>query len=100
MINVVAIIYHVAGNALLSNALCFTATLCTFWKTVLYLLVNVCGGEHGFIHTRHNSTRDMVIFYIIPNAIWIIMPLAVLLYQFHSLLKKAGSRHSPSKKTH
>ena len=43
----------VAGNVLLSNVLCFTASLCTLWKTVLYLLVNVCGGEHG--HLLHPS---------------------------------------------
>eukprot|EP01084_Bolivina_argentea_P119268 211492_1 len=91
LFNLIAIYYHLTSNTIASNAWCFISTLCTFWKTVIYLLVNICGGEHGFIHTGHNSIKDLFIFYIIPNGIWIIIPFCVLYSQFTSLINASRS---------
>ena len=96
--NLFAIYYYYTNNTILSNAWCFIATLCTFWKTVLYLLRDVCGGKNGFEFSGHNSWNDFIIFYVIPNGIWIILPFAVLYHQFNALFVRQKSRDSKKRK--
>ncbi|BGP00858.1 protein of Emopamil-binding family [Rhodotorula toruloides] len=58
----------------------FTATVMTASKTVLYWLVDQ---QSGWGSTGHNTPRDWVVLYAIPNGAWIVFPtlLAVMFYQ-------------------
>lgn len=40
----------------------------TFWKTVLYSL-------YGAHHTTHNKWPEYILLYLIPNGLWLIIPL-------------------------
>ncbi|GAA5850720.1 hypothetical protein JCM8547_009068 [Rhodosporidiobolus lusitaniae] len=52
----------------------FTATVMTTSKTVLYWLVDHQEGPNGWGATGHNSLRDWVVLFAIPNGAWIIVP--------------------------
>ena len=40
-------------------------------KTVLYF---VCEAMSGFKYTKHNELSKLISLYVIPNVIWVIMP--------------------------
>ncbi len=54
-------------------------TVATFWKTVLYFLVEICG-RLGF--TKHvldsGNVTGFLGIVIAPNAVWLVMPAAVI----------------------
>ena len=62
-----------SGKAGLSLLLAFMVSTMTFSKTVLYFLLTtpLCGEEH---YISHNDWKTMILMYVIPNAIWVIIP--------------------------
>jgi uroporphyrin-III C-methyltransferase len=67
-------------------------SVATFWKTVLYFLVEICGHLN---YTKHVLDRgDMKGFLgivIAPNAIWLVLPAAVIV----TLLRSLRRAYSP-----
>lgn len=57
--------------------LAFTVTVMTFWKTVLYFLMfaEPCGDT---LYREGNSALAEFFLVIIPNGVWIVLPLLVL----------------------
>jgi hypothetical protein len=54
--------------------LVFGVSLLTAAKTMLILLIEVVTrGEH----VGHNPTADLVFLYLVPNGVWIVVPLLV-----------------------
>nr|POF17381.1 hypothetical protein CFP56_65248 [Quercus suber] len=43
----------------------------TFFKTIMYMLIEVCS---GFDNIGHNSWSRLVFLYLIPNGAWILVP--------------------------
>ncbi|KAI8968043.1 hypothetical protein BDF20DRAFT_828687 [Mycotypha africana] len=58
-----------------ANLVGFSAALMTLSKTVLYWLIEPFS---GFQHIGHNSLKDLVFLWIIPNGIWIVIPSAIV----------------------
>ncbi|KAM0749864.1 hypothetical protein T439DRAFT_326758 [Meredithblackwellia eburnea MCA 4105] len=54
----------------------FTGACFTFWKTVLYWLMDQ---QCGWCQTGHNSQKDWWILFAVPNGLWIIVPFIVML---------------------
>ncbi|KAJ6256381.1 hypothetical protein Dda_8881 [Drechslerella dactyloides] len=49
----------------------FAASVMTFWKTALYVLIEVVG---NYKNTGHNSPATMFWLWIVPNSPWLIFP--------------------------
>ncbi|KAI6353206.1 hypothetical protein MCOR25_009103 [Pyricularia grisea] len=64
-----------AGLAML---LMFSACVMTVSKTVLYWLNESWSGFHGI---GHNTARDLVVLWIIPNGAWLVVP-TYLIYTY------------------
>ncbi|KAF8494938.1 hypothetical protein F5888DRAFT_611147 [Russula emetica] len=54
----------------------FTSVTMTFWKTVLYWLQEYyC----SFCAIGHNDLKTLVVYWIIPNGFWIVIPALIML---------------------
>jgi hypothetical protein len=69
----------------------FAVATMTLSKTVLYGLVELASANK---HTEHNSIQDLVLLYIIPNGMWIVMPLAIVLTLSRRIRLLYASRHA------
>lgn len=78
VINIICIFCYMSNRVNLSNILAYGVTIMTFWKTVLYQLTDVCGGPNGFVYTGHNSYDRLIIYYIIPNGVWLVVPFIII----------------------
>ncbi|KAI5822163.1 hypothetical protein K523DRAFT_422180 [Schizophyllum commune Tattone D] len=56
----------------------FAAATMTLWKTVLYWLQELFCSGAGCM-TAHNKWLDMVVFYYLPNGLWLIFP-SIIVY--------------------
>ena len=54
-------------------------------KTILYAFVELASENR---HTGHNSFRDWMLLYIIPNYLWIIVPFCIAMTLFPRLQVK------------
>jgi hypothetical protein len=63
------------GNPL-AKLVAFAVASATLGKTVLFFLVEATGGFHGI---GHNPAWKLVFLYIIPNGLWIVVPILILL---------------------
>ncbi|KAI9470502.1 MAG: hypothetical protein EXX96DRAFT_584557 [Benjaminiella poitrasii] len=68
-----------------ANLVGFSAALMTLSKTALYWLVELFS---GYQHIGHNSMKNLIFLWIIPNGLWIIVPGAIV----YSLGKDLMSR--------
>jgi hypothetical protein len=67
-----------------------------FNKTLFYLIIDAYG---GFAHVKHNSMMDLVTMFIIPNGIWVIVPLIILsTYYFPKINRTIAALNQSSKK--
>ncbi|KAI8883149.1 hypothetical protein K501DRAFT_250011 [Backusella circina FSU 941] len=57
-----------------ANLVGFSSALMTTAKTILYWLVEAFS---GMAHTGHNSFKDMILLWVIPNGLWIVVPGAI-----------------------
>lgn len=53
----------------------FTASLMTFWKTVLYFLVEACS---GWKYTKQSDAADFWLLFVLPSFFWLAGPLYVM----------------------
>ncbi|KXT13662.1 hypothetical protein AC579_4995 [Pseudocercospora musae] len=60
--------------------LAYSTAFLTFWKTVLYWLLEAFGGFHNI---GHNDLSSLIFLWIIPNGAWLIFP-AYMMYVFGS----------------
>ncbi|KAI7898452.1 uncharacterized protein BX663DRAFT_524767 [Cokeromyces recurvatus] len=58
-----------------ANLIGFSAALMTLSKTILYWLVEPFS---GYQHIGHNTMKDLIFLWIIPNGFWIIVPSLVV----------------------
>ncbi|WPG98437.1 Hypothetical protein R9X50_00122700 [Acrodontium crateriforme] len=58
--------------AALAVLIAYTAATVTFWKTVLYWLIEALS---GFDNIGHNTPIDLLFLWIIPNGAWLVLPL-------------------------
>ncbi|KAL9545599.1 hypothetical protein MBANPS3_007067 [Mucor bainieri] len=58
-----------------ANLVGFSAALMTLSKTVLYWLIEPFS---GYQHIGHNSLKDLIFLWIIPNGLWIVVPAAIV----------------------
>ncbi|MBA3661057.1 MAG: hypothetical protein H0W64_04995 [Gammaproteobacteria bacterium] len=63
--------YRCKGNRAILFA--FSALLLTGTKTILVFLLEAVS---GFKNIGHNSGYDLLLFYIMPNSLWLIFPFA------------------------
>ena len=56
--------------------LAYSALLLTCAKTILIFVIEMVS---GLKHVGHNTSFDLIMYYILPNAIWIIIPAAAIL---------------------
>ncbi|KAK6331390.1 hypothetical protein TWF730_004472 [Orbilia blumenaviensis] len=69
------VVGRTAGKAVVVGLVACTAT---FWKTVIYWLVEVLG---GYKHIAHNDLNTIFWFWVLPNGPWLVLPLYGI-YQF------------------
>ncbi|OXV06309.1 hypothetical protein Egran_05923 [Elaphomyces granulatus] len=69
----------------------FGAAVMTLSKTVLYLLNEVFSGFHN---VGHNSAGTLVVYWILPNGLWIIFP-GYMVYVFGSEILAALQAATP-----
>lgn len=74
-----------AGGVLGALVVC----VATFWKTVLYFLVEMCG---HLAFTKHvldaGDTKGFLGIVIAPNAIWLVMPALAIVALFRQLRRR------------
>jgi len=65
----------------------FTAAILTLAKTVLYMAVE---WGHNFAYVRHNDLFTLVTLFIIPNGLWIVIPLCIAWNTGKQILRVIG----------
>jgi len=76
----------------------FAAIVMTLSKTVLYWMQEYfCGG----CAVGHNTTRDLIVYWIIPNGLWLVVPSAIVYVlgrDIANALKFSSAREAARKK--
>lgn len=54
----------------------FSSQLLTATKTILIFLLEIVGGMQ---HVGHNVISDLILYYFMPNSVWIVLPFAVVI---------------------
>ena len=62
------------GRRPLSTLLIFGASLLTSAKTLLIFVIELV--THGE-HVGHNSAKDLILLYLLPNSLWVVVPALV-----------------------
>ncbi len=76
----------------------FSASLCVLAKTVLYGTIEAVSGSR---HTRQNDWFDFILLYVIPNGLWIVLPLLIVVSlgsRMATLLSSAADRGEGKKR--
>lgn len=60
-----------AGNHSCAIKLAFSVALMTFYKTVLYLLMDIV---EGGAYTHHNTQKEQLLFVLLPSSFWLLIP--------------------------
>lgn len=66
----------------------------TLWKTALYLLQYTPLCKSSSVNLDHLTWSDAIFWFIIPNAMWILMPLLCVAHYFlvlQNMLSRSGS---------
>ncbi|KAI7888175.1 uncharacterized protein EV154DRAFT_518536 [Mucor mucedo] len=71
-----------------ANLVGFSSALMTCSKTVLYWLVEPFS---GYQHIGHNSIRDLLTLWIIPNGLWIVVPGAIIYTLGKDIISRLGT---------
>ncbi|XP_001633783.2 uncharacterized protein LOC5513583 [Nematostella vectensis] len=76
-LNIIALSLHLRSSTFSAIMALIVCTM-TWAKTILYFLVSteLCGGAH---YIAHNPWKDLILFYYLPNGIWIVVPLICML---------------------
>jgi hypothetical protein len=81
-------LYKDWSNAPSSLPIAMIALSMTFWKTVIYFAMDFVS---GFQNTGHNDGYTWTMLYLIPNGIWILVPLMLLVKLIRQLTVALGS---------
>jgi hypothetical protein len=76
-LNLFSVLLYFQGSVRLASVVAMNSTMMTFWKTVLYWVVEYCA---NFVNVGHNTTFDMIFVFIIPNGFWLVVPLACVFW--------------------
>ncbi|EPY24526.1 hypothetical protein STCU_07136 [Strigomonas culicis] len=71
VLGLVTLALSLVGEHSCSIKLAFTVALMTFYKTVLYFLMDVV---EGGIYTHHNTQQEQFLYVILPSSFWILIP--------------------------
>jgi len=80
----VAVIADRKGRGYLAHLLVMLVTSLTGAKTMLFFLVD---GMHGWPAVGHNELLPLLAFWVIPNGIWIVVPLTIATLTGRKLLR-------------
>lgn len=77
-LNIVILMMQNSSKSGLAVLLAFMVSTMTLSKTVFYFLVSskLCGGHHFL---SHNDWRTVIFLFIVPNGIWIVLPLLCMI---------------------
>ena len=76
---------HARRRDAAATLLVFTVSVLTGAKTLLILLIEaVTGGAH----VGHNPMSDLVLLWLLPNGVWVVMPLVVAWITGRMLLRR------------
>jgi hypothetical protein len=89
-----AIILHFMKNPR-CEILAFSASICVLAKTVLYGTIELVSGGR---HTSQNNWIDFIFLYIIPNNLWVLMPLLTVINLGSRMASQLYSAPSPKKR--
>lgn len=73
----------------------FSAALMTFWKTVLYFLVEACS---GWKYTKQSDAADFWLLFVLPSFFWLAGP-AYVLYDTARILTASSSAAGAKRKS-
>ena len=76
MIGLIGIFYYLTKRGKVASLLIFSSQLLTLAKTILIFFLEIIG---GFPYTGHNHLNDLILYYYLPNSVWIILPLIVIM---------------------
>jgi len=73
LLNIIFNFQYIIGKTGQSVLIAFMVSTMTFSKTVLFILISsgLCGGH---THVNLDDWKRTVYFYIVPNGIWIVVP--------------------------
>ena len=77
-----AVVLSFAGVRTIANKVAVTVAVMTFYKTVIYFLIEVF---EDYRFTKHNSPKDLWLMVIIPSGVWLLMSLVVFLQSWARL---------------
>lgn len=80
-----ALFAHRTGRHQAATLLAFTASSLTAAKTLLILLIEALGGGHS---VGHNDLPTLVSGWLMPNLVWVIVPLLVVRATGRELLRR------------
>lgn len=80
LFEVVVMVWVLFNRRTLAGAVgALIVTVATFWKTVLYFMVEICG---RMAFTKHvldaGDVKGFLGIIIVPNSVWLVMPAAVI----------------------
>ncbi|GAA5794748.1 hypothetical protein HPULCUR_000094 [Helicostylum pulchrum] len=70
------------------NLVGFSGALMTLSKTILYWLIEPFS---GYQHIGHNSIKNLVFLWIIPNGLWIVVPGMIAYFLGKDIISRLGS---------
>eukprot|EP01123_Difflugia_compressa_P007801 TRINITY_DN2173_c0_g1_i1.p1 TRINITY_DN2173_c0_g1~~TRINITY_DN2173_c0_g1_i1.p1 ORF type:complete len:170 (-),score=16.99 TRINITY_DN2173_c0_g1_i1:156-665(-) len=94
ILNFIAIFTHFLHSPS-SPLFALTGLSMTLGKTILYTLMDVVC---GFCHTKENSINNLILFYIIPNGMWLLMPFLSIVSIFLNFFKPTPKTTKNKKK--
>ena len=74
-LSIISLLIFCSRNFKAAAILIIVVSTMTCSKTLLYFMMEAVG---GFKHTRQNDYVTLFTFYLVPNGIWILLPLKVI----------------------
>jgi hypothetical protein len=71
---------------LLAHLLVVIVTCLTAAKTLIFFIVEACYGWHSI---GHNELLPLLFGYVLPNSLWVFMPIAAAVHTGQELLKRS-----------
>ena len=81
-----ALITNRMGHGRLAHLLACIVTSLTGAKTVLFFLIEAM---HGWASIAHNDFLSLLLFWILPNGLWILVPFTVATWTGRQLIQPA-----------
>jgi len=97
--NIVEVVIALFALLLLKNKkqralVLFSVALMTFWKTVLYFVVEICS---DYKYTKQSTPYEFLTMFFLPSFVWILGPVYVMYATGSELLSSSHNGGSSSK---